>query len=161
AFGDKHLHDEKNKTNQEQAELAVRTAQEDLSIAYSIGEQEAFARGITTSDLPTIVYFPFDSSALDPAAAARLRMAGTYLSRHRDTRVQVVGHTDPIGTATYNQGLGMRRAEAIAYPLLSAGALPTQIETSSAGKDELVATNPKEYRLDRRAVLGWRSAEDS
>ncbi|MGL5282113.1 MAG: OmpA family protein, partial [Plesiomonas shigelloides] len=53
-----------------------------------------------------------------------------------------VGHTDSIGSAAFNQGLGMRRSQSTARSLLNNSAPASQIgPLRSAGESEPVATN--------------------
>jgi len=158
AFGDTLLDDPRNAKNKAQAILAVAAGQEEVNIAYSCGEQEASATGLTPADLPDLIYFPFDSSTLTPAAATLVRNAGQYMARHPETRVEVMGHTDPVGAPGYNHNLGMRRADAVAKVLVANGAQPSRIKTDSAGEEQLVTEDPKQFNLDRRAHLAWGTA---
>jgi peptidoglycan-associated lipoprotein len=157
AFGDNLLDDPRNATNHAQAVLAVTAAREELNVAYSIGEQEAAASGVTAAELPSVVHFAFDSSELTAADRILLAMGGAYLARNPDTGVDLTGHTDPVGTPEYNTALGMRRAEAVATVLLSGGARITQVQTASRGEEQLVTEDPKQFNLDRRTVLTWRT----
>jgi outer membrane protein OmpA-like peptidoglycan-associated protein len=70
----------------------------------------------TTVTISTDVLFDFDSAELTSTAGEVVsglaeRIAAT------DSDVQVVGHTDGIGTRKYNQRLSERRAEAVAQVL--------------------------------------------
>jgi len=160
AFGDTRLADPRNATNRAQAILAVQAAQADLNTAYLTGEQEAASPGSATAatDLPQVVYFAFDSSALTAASSISVANAGGYMSRHPETRVELTGHADPTGAPAYNRSLGMRRAEAVAAVLMKHGADPTRIKTDSAGAEQLVTKNPKQLNLDRRTEFRWMSA---
>ena len=155
AFGDSMLDKPENAVNRAQALLAMRTAQEDLNIAFRTGESEGAASAITGAEVPSVVYFGFDSSALDPRATALLATASAYLVRHPEAHADVTGHTDPLGATAYNDGLGMRRAEAVAAALTRDGATPDQVTPASAGESQLVAADPKHYNLDRRAAIAW------
>jgi len=63
--------------------------------------------------LPQIT-FDFASSVLRPEAKTVLRDLGTALNRGLiDQKLFILeGHTDAVGTAEYNEGLSLRRAEA-------------------------------------------------
>jgi outer membrane protein OmpA-like peptidoglycan-associated protein len=159
AFGDTLLDDPRNTTNKSQAQLAVKAGQDDLNAAYTIGEKYASDQSITAGDLPTMVHFAFDSSTLTPADSVLIGTAGAYMALHPETRVDLTGHTDPLGSPSYNSGLGMRRAEAVASVLMQKGAQPTQITTGSDGEDRLLTNDPKQFNLDRRTEFVWRSAE--
>jgi OOP family OmpA-OmpF porin len=66
----------------------------------------------------------------------------------------VVGHTDSVGTDTYNLKLGMRRAEAVKKYLVSRGVEAGRIYTDTKGEREPVATNKTaEGRSENRRVV--------
>lgn len=69
-------------------------------------------------ELPGI-YFAFNSSALDPASDRTIESVATVLARHPGWAATIEGHTDSIGTATSNQVLSERRAEAVRQRLVS------------------------------------------
>ena len=76
-------------------------------------------------------------------------------------KVKIEGHTDRIGTDTYNQRLGLARATAVRDFLVKYGARAAQIEVSSRGKTTLKygpgkpgLTVPDEVRwMERRVAL--------
>jgi outer membrane protein OmpA-like peptidoglycan-associated protein len=72
--------------------------------------QRALETGtLTFSD----VNFAFGSSALLPAAEPVLMEVGRVLSARPGDRMELVGHTDSVGTDEYNQQLSLRRAQAV------------------------------------------------
>ncbi len=56
----------------------------------------------------------------------------------------ILGHTDQLGSAAYNQDLSERRASAAASYLVSQGLGGTRIATRGLGETEAVATNTTE-----------------
>ncbi|MGL4270260.1 MAG: OmpA family protein [Plesiomonas sp.] len=87
------------------------------------------------------VHFAFNRSELNPADQAIVRCVARVMQQS-DLRVGLVGNTDSIGSAAYNQQLGMRRAQSTAGSLLNNSAPAEQIgPLRSAGKREPVATN--------------------
>ena len=54
--------------------------------------------------------------------------------------IALVGHTDRLGTAEYNQALGQRRADTVKR-YLQAGGVTAPISTASAGKTQPVTTH--------------------
>lgn len=55
--------------------------------------------------------------------------------------VQVIGHTDSDGEATYNLGLSHQRANAVA-DILQAGGVPfNRLQTRGMGEEQPVASN--------------------
>lgn len=63
--------------------------------------------------IPNEVLFDFDSDALRSNAAATLDQLVALLERNRPRGLRVVGHTDAVGDAAYNQGLSERRARSV------------------------------------------------
>jgi outer membrane protein OmpA-like peptidoglycan-associated protein len=56
----------------------------------------------------------------------------------------IIGHTDQLGSAAYNQALSERRANAAATYLMSQGVGGTRIATRGLGETEPVASNETE-----------------
>ena len=67
------------------------------------------------------VYFDFDSSALTPAAKAKLDVLAASLRNDSADAVRIVGYADEIGTTGYNSRLSQRRANSVARYLRSRG----------------------------------------
>jgi outer membrane protein OmpA-like peptidoglycan-associated protein len=59
---------------------------------------------------PSGLLFDFDSNAIRPDAAAHLRTLASSLDEYPDTQLLIVGHTDSVGSESYNQDLSVRRA---------------------------------------------------
>jgi OmpA-OmpF porin, OOP family len=93
-------------------EPVVRTLEpvvRELQIEEQQGER-------TTVTISTDVLFDFDSAKLTPTAADVVAGLAQRISA-TESDIQVVGHTDGIGTRRYNQRLSERRAEAVAQVL--------------------------------------------
>jgi hypothetical protein len=100
------------------------------------------------------INFEFNSSILSDGYPSLLRLA-ELLTQHRDYRVKVTGHTDYVGSARYNDKLGLARAESVKAFLVKYGASPDQITTGGQGKAAPEVDNrTKEGRfMNRRVVL--------
>jgi len=81
------------------------------------------------------VFFPLDSSDIDPVAKAALDENATVLKQHPTWGVTVEGHCDERGTAEYNLALGDRRAGAAVAYLRSLGINADRMKTVSYGKE--------------------------
>lgn len=86
---------------------AAATGERDVT-----GALERELRSTCRLELPG-VYFAFNTATIDPASDRALAAVARLLSRHRDWRMTVEGHTDSVGTAQANQALSERRAEAV------------------------------------------------
>jgi len=116
-----------------------------------------FGQGLNTSqtkDQWEEINFEFNSSILSDGYPSLLRLA-EMLSQHRDYHVKLVGNTDYVGSARYNDRLAMRRAETVRDFLVKYGATADQVATAGDGKkDPEVDNKNKEGRfMNRRVVM--------
>lgn len=92
--------------------------------------------------LPSAVLFAFDSDQLLPAAEPALRALLKILSEHPELgTIEVQGHTDDVGSSTYNLDLSTRRAEAVRAWLLAQGLPPDRVKAVGYGEARPVAPN--------------------
>ena len=75
-----------------------------------------------------LVFFDWDRADLTDRARQVIAEAAQASTRVQYTRIQVNGHTDKSGTAAYNRGLSVRRAEAVGAELVRNG-VPRQAIT--------------------------------
>jgi outer membrane protein OmpA-like peptidoglycan-associated protein len=96
------------------------------------------------------ILFDFDSSTLRDEARANLtELADALADEERDYELLVAGHTDSVGTETYNQRLAERRAEAAANFLVTRGLPPDRLRRVGLGESEPVADNDTEAGRQR------------
>jgi outer membrane protein OmpA-like peptidoglycan-associated protein len=156
-FGDAHLSE--SRESFDQATAAVIAARSELLRAREIGAAERQHRPLPPQSAPSQVYFGFDSAELLPTTETGVDDLATYLGRQPEVSVELVGHTDPLGPERYNEGLGDRRANAVAQRLLADGVPGARLRVSSHGERELVSTNPADYPLDRRVDFRFSAAQ--
>ncbi|MNO99827.1 Outer membrane porin F precursor [compost metagenome] len=97
--------------------------------------------------------FAFDSAELTPAAQQRLQSLLPTLNEPAVMRVRVVGHTDSVGSDSYNQGLSERRASSVAEYLIGQGLAPNKVTSQGRGESEPVTENDTdEGRAHNRRV---------
>ena len=99
------------------------------------GIQVTFASGLL---------YDFDSDVVRPEAKTNLRELGTSLEQYPGTDLVIIGHTDQLGSATYNQSLSERRANSAATYLISQGVSGSRIATRGLGESEPTASNETE-----------------
>lgn len=87
------------------------------------------------------VNFEFNSAKLTPAAESIIAEAAAGIKAASGHTFNVVGHTDSVGSATYNQGLSERRANTVTKALIAKGVPASQLAASGKGKTQPVATN--------------------
>lgn len=91
--------------------------------------------------MPQDILFAVDSFDIRPGLRQDLFSVADSLQRYPDTRVQVIGHTDSDGAASYNQRLSERRADSVANVLLSGGVRSSRINAFGRGEEQPVASN--------------------
>lgn len=69
------------------------------------------------------------------------------------TRIDLVGHTDPVGSNAYNDDLGRRRAEFIRRELISRGVAPSILKVSSSGETRPLPRRSGESKDQHHARL--------
>jgi len=87
------------------------------------------------------LHFAFDSAALDAQARAALDTAVDVIKSHASVQLDVVGHTDAIGSESYNEKLSQRRAQSAVDYLVSQGVDRNQLRAVGRGESEPVASN--------------------
>ncbi|MHC0053535.1 OmpA family protein [Actibacterium sp. D379-3] len=103
--------------------------------------------------MPQDILFATDSATVAPALQSDLRVLASSLNHYSNTTVQVIGHTDNTGSASYNQSLSERRANAVAAELRVAGVASSRIVAVGRGEDQPVASNlTPEGRAQNRRV---------
>lgn len=106
-----------------------------------------------TLNMPGNVTFGFDESNIQPQFYPVLDNVANTLRQYDQTVIEVAGHTDSVGSDSYNQKLSERRAQAVASYLGSKGISPQRIITIGAGKSHPIADNSTEAgRAQNRRV---------
>jgi outer membrane protein OmpA-like peptidoglycan-associated protein len=137
-----------------EARQEVRDLQSEISTlqsALSEFETRQTERGfeVTLGD----VVFETDSANLKSGAERRLRPIADHLMQNPDRVVQIEGHTDNVGSASYNLQLSDRRANSVKHAMVLMGVPPEQILAKGFGKDQpLTANASPEGRLQNRRV---------
>jgi len=133
-----------------------------LSAALLVGTG-LWAQGLDTQaskDDWEEINFDFNSSVLVDGFPSLLRLA-ELLQTNAGYHVRVEGHTDGIGSDSFNQKLGLDRANTVRDFLVKYGARTGQIETISRGKAAPKVPNPNPVYsptdvirfMNRRVVL--------
>lgn len=117
-------------------------------IEYTVALAERF-----NAEVPDTINFEFNSSELSEDAKAILKKQADFIRQFPEVRFRVFGHTDLVGSAGYNQRLGLRRAQAAVAYLSTLGVSRSRLEAvASFGKTQpIVQTNEPEMR-NRRTV---------
>ena len=115
--------------------------------------QEIVNALVDTSFVDLRVYFAFDTAVLRPEGEEALdELAQAMMSDEvRDDGFVIEGHTDAVGTVSYNQGLSERRAAAVReYLMKSGGVQGSRLSTVGYGEDRLLDPANPESGTNRR-----------
>jgi outer membrane protein OmpA-like peptidoglycan-associated protein len=117
-------------------------------ISYTVALAERF-----NAEVSDTINFEFDSAVLTEEAKVILREQANFIKQFPEVRFKVFGHTDLVGSAGYNQRLGLRRAQAAVAYLTSQGISKSRLEAVvSYGKSQpIIQTSEPEMR-NRRTV---------
>ncbi len=100
-----------------------------------------------------LVFFDWDKADLTPRAQQIIREAADNSTKVTYTRIEVNGYTDTSGTPQYNQGLSIRRAQAVAAELVKDGVPQGAIAIQGFGETHLlVPTGPGVREPQNRRV---------
>lgn len=110
-----------------------------LRYAFNAAPPPAVAAAIPQAPAPTasrtyLVFFDWDRADLTDRARQIIAEAAQATTRVQVTRIEVNGYTDRSGTARYNQGLSVRRAQSVANELVRLGVPRASITTQGFGE---------------------------
>lgn len=115
---------------------------------YAISLARRFA-----SEVPSTVNFAFNSDVLGPEARAILDVQADWMRQFPELRFSVYGHTDLVGSPSYNQGLGERRARAVVAYLGARGIATSRLDALvSYGETQPLVLTENRERANRRTV---------
>lgn len=105
--------------------------------------------------LPSEVMFAYDSATINPGFAPTLRKVADLMNRYPRTQARIIGHTDDVGSDSYNLDLSLRRAESVAAFLSAQGVNNRRLLTDGRGKQEPIASNatPEGRQMNRRVDI--------
>ena len=106
-------------------------------------------------NMPGHVTFATNSAQVSPAFQGTLDQVASTIAEYKDTRVQIGGHTDNVGSDSYNMQLSQRRAQAVADYLAGRGVDRARLSTVAYGETRPVATNdtPDGRQQNRRVEI--------
>ena len=101
------------------------------------------------------IQFEYNSSALTDDSQAGIEMLVEFLKRNPDLKVELAGHTDDVGSASYNQKLSADRAESVRKALIDHGIDETRLSAKGYGANKPLWPNDSdEHRaLNRRTEM--------
>jgi len=140
-------------------EAADASAVEGGASTSSVDDGSAFAGhplDDPSSPLATkVIYFDFDSGAIDSQYDAVLAAHGAYLAANPSVSAVLEGHADERGTREYNVALSELRAKNVQNVLSLQGAAGNQSEVVGFGEEKPASMGHDEqsWQLNRRVEI--------
>ena len=111
--------------------------------------QELEATGVSVTrhgdsiilNMPGNVTFETGSSAISANFYPVLNSVAKVFNEYEKTYVDIYGHTDSVGNASYNMNLSQQRADAVSRYLQTRNVLGQRILTRGMGEDYPIASN--------------------
>ncbi len=132
------------------ANISVPEGSINYNVARFLGDNAAQAPRTFVFDH---LNFETASTRLTPESAATVSDLAVVLKAYPNAQVQLVGHTDNIGTPDSNQALSLARADAVKGMLVNGGVVAERISTRGAGQTQPVASNDTEEGRARNRRL--------
>jgi outer membrane protein OmpA-like peptidoglycan-associated protein len=131
-----------------------------IGLRYAFGVAPAPVMAPAAAPVPAaavsrsyIVFFDWDRADLTDRARQIVGEAAANSTKVQTTRIEVNGYTDTSGTPQYNQGLSVRRAQAVAAELVKDGVPKNAIFMQGFGESHpLVPTGPNVREPQNRRV---------
>jgi outer membrane protein OmpA-like peptidoglycan-associated protein len=121
-----------------------------LGLRYTLGRGATPATpapaAVPQASRTFLVFFDWNRADLTARARQIIAEAAQARTRQAVTRIEVTGHTDTSGSAQYNQGLSVRRANAVAAELVRLGVPRGEITARGVGESQLLVPTPDNTR---------------
>jgi OOP family OmpA-OmpF porin len=131
-----------------------------VGVRYNFGQAAPAPVAPPAAEVPAspisrsyLVFFDWDKATLTDRARQIVAEAAANSTKVQYTRIEVNGYTDTSGTPKYNQGLSVRRAQAVAAELVKDGVPRNAITIQGFGETRLlVQTGPGVREPQNRRV---------
>ncbi len=121
---------------QDQTAIAVNQSADQATLAMNMESIARLGKAMNYSLVAEgEVEFPFDKSGLTPGDRDKIDTLLQQVSSKQRLEVELIGYTDPIGSASYNLGLSRKRGDSVARYLVSHGIALRGIHIIGFGKD--------------------------
>jgi len=137
-----------NQQKEMEEALAAEQAQHDIEVQRLKDETLKI-------DISSEISFDFGSASLKSAFMPTLQKVADILYRYPRTIIHVVGHTDSVGSESYNMQLSRERAQSVVDYFIQQSIASDRLVTSGRGEAEPRETNETEAgrQLNRRVEI--------
>jgi len=87
------------------------------------------------------ILFDFNAAQLKDNAKSNIQNLASSMANNPETNIMIVGHTDNVGSDSYNLTLSERRANAVKSYAIAQGITAGRLTTVGKGKGEPIADN--------------------
>lgn len=99
------------------------------------------------------ILFDFNKANLKDAARTNIANLATSMKNNPETNIMVIGHTDDVGSDSYNYSLSEKRAQSVKDFAVTNGVSSSRITINGKGESEPIADNTTETgRAQNRRV---------
>ncbi|PWR22189.1 OmpA family protein [Zavarzinia compransoris] len=99
--------------------------------------------------MPGGVTFRTGSSEIQPQFYSPLDQVAATLNQYPQSLIDIIGHTDNVGSDQMNQQLSERRASSVASYLMSRGVVPQRVNAYGMGETQPIADNNTDFGRQR------------
>jgi outer membrane protein OmpA-like peptidoglycan-associated protein len=120
-----------------------------FGVRYNFGRTAAPVAPVAAAPAPArtfLVFFDWNRADLTARARQIIGEAAQARTTQAVTRIEVNGYTDTSGSAQYNQGLSVRRANTVAAELVRLGVPRNEIVARGFGETNLLVPTPDNTR---------------
>ena len=120
-----------------------------FGVRYNFGRTGTPVAPVAAAPAPArtfLVFFDWNRDNLTDRARQIIAEAAQARTRQAVTRIEVNGYTDTSGSAQYNQGLSVRRANNVAAELVRLGVPRNEIVARGFGETNLLVPTPDNTR---------------
>lgn len=101
------------------------------------------------------IFFEFDKYALEDESMSSLKRLHKFLIENPNVNILITGHTDNVGSSTYNKQLSLQRAKSVQDYLVKQGLHPGRVLTEGKGDLQPMVPNTsiQNQALNRRITI--------
>ena len=134
--------------------LSIKEAEKNNTIKKTSNDSSVIITKDKKENILQVVYFDFDKSKLSSTNINEIK-AFILTNKKIINKYLIKGHTDSVGTETYNQKLSIKRAETVKKLLINLGVTSSNIEILGMGETELSIKTSNEiaHPANRRAEI--------
>ena len=102
------------------------------------------------------IFFKTGEYILDDKSKVELDKLTDFLSKNKNIKIEISGHTDDVGSDTENMALSQRRAQSVQYYLQQSGIAADRILAKGYGETKPMAPNDSDENRQKNRRIEWR-----